>query len=69
MTESRIGAIFSEASAVHLATATHSGRAILHAVQLMREALRGGRTYSSSAMAEVLPIHSTLRPNWSGASG
>ena len=43
MTESRIGAIFAEASAVHLATATHSGRAILHAVQLMREALGRGR--------------------------
>src|ERR1700730_6867087 len=44
MTESRIRAIFAEASAVHAATAERSARAILIAAEAMRDALaRGGK--------------------------
>jgi D-sedoheptulose 7-phosphate isomerase len=44
MTENRIRAIFAEASAVHVATAERSARAILTAAEAMRNALaRGGK--------------------------
>jgi D-sedoheptulose 7-phosphate isomerase len=44
MTEQRIRAIFAEASAVHVATAERSARAILTAAEAMRDALaRGGK--------------------------
>jgi D-sedoheptulose 7-phosphate isomerase len=44
MTESRIRAIFAEASAVHVATAERSARTILAAAEAMRDALaRGGK--------------------------
>jgi D-sedoheptulose 7-phosphate isomerase len=44
MTESRIRAIFAEASAVHVATAERSARTILTAAEAMRDALaRGGK--------------------------
>jgi D-sedoheptulose 7-phosphate isomerase len=44
MTEHRIRAIFAEASAVHVATAERSARAILTAAEAMRDALaRGGK--------------------------
>src|ERR1700722_13987063 len=44
MTEHRIKAIFAEASAVHIATAERSARAILTAAEAMRDALaRGGK--------------------------
>jgi D-sedoheptulose 7-phosphate isomerase len=44
MTEQRIRAIFAEASAVHVATAERSARAILSAAEAMRDALaRGGK--------------------------
>jgi D-sedoheptulose 7-phosphate isomerase len=44
MTEDRIRAIFAEASAVHVATAERSARAILTAAVAMRDALaRGGK--------------------------
>ena len=42
MTENRIRAIFAEASAVHVATAERSARAILTAAEAMRDALARG---------------------------